>query len=1045
MSSSAKLIELSRASGAVTEDPGGKTMFESAGSTSAVTQPPHRSGDSDTSSAPQKDTSPAQAWTDALKQAKTNSPQQSVTVKPGDTMAGIAKRHNDSLAGVEQANPGISNPNLLHLGQTVYLPKTVPNQIVSGVDNSQIQPIIAAMANANAADQGSGVKNAGVHQEDMAQSAQAWDTVGQTTLNMLLNNNSGKYPEQAAAAEVKQLNALEPGNAKFAAANNYALSEATQQWTQMGVTKPQLGPIIDAYNNLQQTTNAANQYLQNPKTPHNREIAESFNSSEQQAQTKLNTAIEKSLTDAANQVGSDPKARSEAMTERAFNIQIAGPQDQAFQTAVDNANYDLQVNKPAQAVADAYANGGAAAAADKLKAITQNAGNSYYAGQIIQQSQGTIDSVTRDMGSLATSAQPPHMGSKFGNPAGETSPSETEFNQIYADLSQSVAAANTISPSGSLSADGKAAADLVANSIASNAPKNLTTYQQGLYYSGATNAITNGDGAGLTFATAAALKQRGNTDLASLLASGGTAGIQGLQSRTDSDVSAFASTTNTLHKLEATYGPLMSPGQLAKASNAYLADHPDVAKSANSELNTISQDGDAIAEAESAWNSYGGQLNGIDGQNDASAAAKSLTGDHSAGFAVSRSAVLHNAVAAALSTPSASGGGGAGSVVQAMLASPAWSIPKSTRSFINAWFKHQDAQTKALSATPSTAKGTFTALSAVGLGLSVESVIAKHFNLPFSSVQDKANTFYTLLGFGKYGGETISGLAKQGKLGDSKFATNYLAKELTKTPWFKTLGSAYYGFGALGSALQAYTDASNGDPTAAGIDSLEAFGNFLNAAKPLVGQLAKQFPALANFIPGATTEAAATEAAAAAGASVTDLVAEGAAEAIGAWGSGFGLLALGGDLIYEGIKSGLDARAYENDSTQFLQQSGLGLNPDMVDELSLPGLSGPASGALQTYAGANHISAAQLLQKLNHEPADKAIEFIDEAAFMPKQSNGQYAVSLSSDDPKQVGTHMVTEPGDKGHNYNLNVDYQADSLRQLSYWADYLFGKNGLG
>jgi hypothetical protein len=49
--------------------------------------------------------------------------------------------------------------------------------------------------------------------------------------------------------------------------------------------------------------------------------------------------------------------------------------------------------------------------------------------------------------------------------------------------------------------------------------------------------------------------------------------------------------------------------------------------------------------------------------------------------------------------------------------------------------------------------------------------------------------------------------------------------------------------------LQAYSDATNGDPTAAGIDSLEAFGNFLNAAKPLVGQLAKQFPAIANFIP----------------------------------------------------------------------------------------------------------------------------------------------------------------------------------------------------
>jgi LysM repeat protein len=758
-------------------------MFESAGSTSAVTQPPHRSGDSDTSSAPpQKDTSPARAWTDALKQAKTNSPQQSVTVRPDDTMAGIARRHNDSLASVEHANPGISNPNLLHVGQTVYLPKTVPNQIVSGVDNSEIQPIIAAMANANAADQGSGVKNAGVRQQDQAQAAQSWDTVQKTTLDMLMNNNGGAYPEQAAAAKVKQLNALEPGNTKFAAVNNAALAEATQQWTQMGVTKQQLGPIIDAYNNLKQTTDAANQYLQNPTMPHNRAIVEGFSNSEQPAQNQLNTAIEKSLTDAANQAGSDPKARSEAMTERAFNIQIAGPQDQAFRTAVDSANYDLQVNKPAEAVADAYANGGAAAAAGKLKAVTQNAGNSYYACQIIQQSQGTIDSVTRDMGSLATSAQPPHVASKFGNPAGETSPSETKFNQIYADLSQSVAAANTISPSGSLSADGKAAADVVANSIASNAPKNLTTYQQGLYYSGATNAITNGDGAGLTFATAAALKQQGNSDLASLLASGGTAGIQGLQSRTDSDVSAFASTTNTLHKLEATYGPLMSRGQLAKASNVYLADHPDVAKSANSELSTISKDGDAIAEAESAWNSYGGQLNGIDGQKDASAAAKSLTGDHSAGFAVSRSAALHNAVAAALSTPSASGGGGAGSVVQAMLASPAWSIPKSTRSFINAWFKHQDAQTKALSGTPSTAKGTFTALSAVGLGLSVESVIAKHFNLPFSSVQDKANTLLHAAGLWQIWRRNHQRPGKAGQVGRLQIRHQLLGQGIDQNP-----------------------------------------------------------------------------------------------------------------------------------------------------------------------------------------------------------------------------------------------------------------------
>jgi hypothetical protein len=51
--------------------------------------------------------------------------------------------------------------------------------------------------------------------------------------------------------------------------------------------------------------------------------------------------------------------------------------------------------------------------------------------------------------------------------------------------------------------------------------------------------------------------------------------------------------------------------------------------------------------------------------------------------------------------------------------------------------------------------------------------------------------------------------------------------------------SAHYGFGALGSALQAYSDASNGDPAEAAIDSTEALGNFPNAIKPLVPQLVK--------------------------------------------------------------------------------------------------------------------------------------------------------------------------------------------------------------
>jgi hypothetical protein len=34
--------------------------------------------------------------------------------------------------------------------------------------------------------------------------------------------------------------------------------------------------------------------------------------------------------------------------------------------------------------------------------------------------------------------------------------------------------------------------------------------------------------------------------------------------------------------------------------------------------------------------------------------------------------------------------------------------------------------------------------------------------------------------------------------------------------------------------------------------------------------------------------------------------------------------------------------------------------------------------------------------------------------------------------------------GRKGHNYDVSVAYQADSLRQLNYWATYLFSENGL-
>jgi LysM domain len=992
------------------------------------------------------DTSPAKAWTDAVAQAKANAPQPSVKAKPGDTLTSIATSHQDTVQDVEKANPQIACPNLIHAGETVYLPKTTPAQVVTGVDNAQIKPIVAAMADANSADQGlqqlekAPYRNRAILQDAQAQSAQSWDTVEQTTYNMLVNNNGSAYPEQAAAEEVKQLNALEPGNAKFAAANNAALADATHQWQQMGVTKPQLSPIIDAYNNVTQTTNAVNQYLQDPHVSHNRAIVQDLLDSEQQAKSQLNTAIEKSLTDAANQAGTNPKARSEAMTERAMNIQLAGPQDQAFQTAVDNANYDLQVTKPAETVAAAYTKGGAEEAAKALKTVTQNAGNAYYASQIIQASQGTIDSITKELGSLASSEPRPSRADayKMG-----PSPAEAEFYQIYSDLSQAVGAAGPIAisrtpdgqASASLSPYEKEAADVVANSIAKNAPNNMMPWQGLLYSSAASQAITSGDGPAMTLATAAAAKSQGNGGLAPFIVRGVTGGIQALQSQTSDDVTSFATTTNNLHKLRATWGPFMSESQLVNATNGYLADHQDIRTKADAQLAVISKDGDAVAEVEAAWQGYGAGLNGVDGQGDLSAAAKSLTGNNGAtAFAVSQSTTLNNAIAAAFGPSTPGSSSGAGSVVQALIASPAWSLPKSTRSFVNAFFKAHNAQAKTAGASPRWSQGTFTTLSFIGLGLTAETAWAKGFSA--STPEALANSVYTALGFGKYTGEVISGLAKTSiiqNLVKNNSAFSFVAGAtadknklflnlpngqqldltgLTKTGWFKALGSAYYGAGALASFLEASDEFSNGDNIAGGFDIAEAVGNGLNAAKPLI----------------------------------EEAFGEVAGEAAGAIGSGIGVVAVIGTLIYQGIKSAQEQQAYRDDSSKFLQQ-GLGLKPDIANALSGPsGQSdgSSASAALQAYASAYHMTPGQLLQKLNQEPTDKVKQFINEAANIPTQSNGGYATSLPTDDPHQTGNHLVWRAAGRAA-VEESVPYQADSLRQLKYWADYLFGKDQVG
>jgi hypothetical protein len=399
-----------------------------------------------------------------------------------------------------------------------------------------------------------------------------------------------------------------------------------------------------------------------------------------------------------------------------------------------------------------------------------------------------------------------------------------------------------------------------------------------------------------------------------------------------------------------------------------------------------------------------------------------LTGNASMAFATSQSKTVDNAIAAAIG-PSMPSRGSGGSVVQALLASPAWSLPKSTRSFVNAFFKRQVAKAKQQgddTTQPPVGQGTFTTLSLIGLGLTTESTFAAASKgFPVSSTQDVVNYVYNGLGFPKYLGETISGLAKSGigkslgtKLGLPQTAVKNLGG-FTDAGWFKGIGSAYYGAGAFGNFLQAGDDFHNSDKVAGIADLVEGVGNLLNAAKPLIAE-----------------EIGAT-----------------AGETAGAIGSGLGWLAVLGGLLYQGIKSGEEQQAYANDSANFLQR-GLGLNSNLAQDLSLPGQSAQAAAALQAYSTHFNMSRGELLSQLNREPIDKALLFVSEAAGIPTQPGGGYAASRPGDRPGQVGFHnVVITVGDKGPHtsYTESVPNQADSLLQLRYWADYLFGKNQVG
>jgi hypothetical protein len=808
----------------------------------------------------------------------------------------------------------------------------------------------------------------------LAQSAKNWDAVRQTTYDALINNNSGAYPDLAASKEVAELDASEPGNKQFAAANKAALGEADQQWSDEGITYAELHPVIAAYNNVLQTTKAVSQYLDNPHLPHNRAIVSTLLGSEQDAEAQLTAAIEASLTDAANQAGSDPKARSQAITARAAYIEMAGPQDTAFRSAVDNANYDLQVVKPAQSVADAYAKGGALAAANQLAAVTTASGNSYYASQIISQSQGTINLIAQGLGDLAAGkAQQP------GQYAPSPSVASTQFYQIYGDLSQAVGAANPYgreaATSGKLTSYGKQAAQIVGDAIAAHAPTDPAAfnggydsqYESGLYGAAVNLTFPNDDGA-LSLATAVALGQRGDSNLASSIMDGLSGAFNNLNSQTSHDFQAFGTTMANLNAMRAIWGPFMSSSQLVKATNGYLAANPGVRTQADAELAALGQDGTSIATAMTAWNTFRGQLNGVAGFGDLSKSVGALTGSNAAtAFAVSQSNAVSDAIAGAI-TGLPGQAPGSGSTLQGFLASPAWRVARGARRFENNLLKILDGKN-------------YTVLYAIGFVTNVLNAVA-HGGYPVSSPLNVATSAYNFIGL-KFAGETLAGLAKSRiastLASDLGISTDQLstmagkaagrglsAAELSKVAsaegidippnlvklaglpdlaWFKGVNVAFFGSDAIADLLLGEQSFDDGDPVDGALNVAAGVGSAINSLK-------------------------ATDA-------ITSLF--GSADMAGTVGAGITLASVIGIGTHDLIEDVKATHAYQAGTAEFLE-AGLGLSPGVAAALSAPagGSSLPAVAAeLAAFANAKGIAPGQLLLDLNRQPVADVAQFLN--------------------------------------------------------------------
>jgi hypothetical protein len=888
-----------------------------------------------------------------------------------------------------------------------------------GITSQQLAPVLqtrqAATQDEAALSRLHAPANRAIVQGEQAQASEAWTQVQQRTQQWLENTaGTSAFPEDAASQRVKQLDALFPGDTKFAAANQSALQSATQTWSSLGITHAKLDPVMNAYHAWQTAAQQRSQALQNPHL-HNEDPGAPVMLDQQvsAAQTRLQTAIERQLDDAAAQSAS-PQGRSQAMLQREAILQMVGPQTAGFRNAVDAADTDLQVTKPAQQVAAAYRSGGATAASQALLTATQNVGPGY-AGRIIAASQPTIGNIATDLNTMAQEASgPPSRGGAFVHHQ-----LLAQFQSVYGNLSAAVEQTDHGAAADGLSKDTTQTANLVAAALASHLQPTAMFGNPGdVYANAAEDSVGDRQGASLSLALAGALHRQGQSSTADLIVEGTAIGYDQLKTRTDNDVGNFAKVTANLEQLRASWGPFMSSAQLNAATAGYANHNPQFVAQFGQSLGQVQQDGTAIVQARQAFAAYDPTLAGLQNRKDLSDAAAHLTGgDRSTMFAVQQSGLATLDVARAMQ-PSVPGGGESYSTT---LEAPG--VLRSVRTFVNQYLK-SDKTTPNFSPSLKLNLG----LSAVGLGLTTPTALSElqHFNQ--LNAGGKAVAFYNALGFGKYAMETLSqsaqtsmvrylGAASQGKV------VNWLAGAKSSTG-FAAFSSFYYLEGAFANGVSAEEAASAGDPLTAGLDSASGLGNLLLGANAGKG-----------FITSALENVGVDAGA--------DTAINGALDWAGPIGAGLSVLAQSGLLIAAEVQEKDAQNALQSQGQQFLED-GLHLRPaiagdlaDVSDDQHL----GPA-GVLLAYAHQYNIQPQSLLTYLDRQDSPDVQNFVYVSELMTPGQNGQYKATDSSDTrnldyvPGVPFANTVPDYGDS----TGDLPNPPASLRQLHYWAETIFG-----